>query len=58
MDPKELTLLVSAVANALYDCMTAEELAVLAAVFDQLGDTLATLAAQAALLESKKAGTG
>ena len=58
MDPKELTLLVSAVANALYDCMPAEELAVLAAVFDQLGDTLATLAAQAALLESKKTGTG
>lgn len=50
MDPRELTLLVSAVANALYDCMPAEELAVLAAVFNQLGDTLETLAAQALLL--------
>ena len=58
MDPRELTLLVSAVANALYESMPAEELAVLAAVFSQLGDTLETLAAQAALLQSKKTGAG
>ena len=56
MDPRELTLLVSAVANALYECLPAEELAVLAAVYNQLGDTLETLAAQALLLKNGKAG--
>lgn len=49
MDPRELTLFVSAVANCLYECLEAEHLAVLAAVFNQLGDTLETLAAAAAL---------
>lgn len=49
MDPRELTALVTAVANALYSCMSGPELAVLAAAFVQLGDTLATLAAQEAL---------
>lgn len=58
MDPRELTLLVSAVANTLYGCMEAGELAVLAAVFTQLGDTLETLAAQALLLESQQARPG
>ena len=51
MDPRELTLLVTGVANGLYDQMPALELAVWAAVFTQLGDTLETLAAQKALLE-------
>lgn len=51
MDPRELTLLVTGVANGLYDSMSALELAVWAAVFEQLGDTLGTLAAQKALLE-------
>ena len=51
MDPRELTLLVTGVANGLYDQMPALELAVWAAVFAQLGDTLETLAAQKALLE-------
>ena len=49
MTPQELTLLVTAVANSLYGCMSALELAVLASVFNQLGDTLETLAAQKAL---------
>ncbi|MDE7260816.1 MAG: hypothetical protein K2N78_01950 [Oscillospiraceae bacterium] len=57
MDPRELTLLVAAVANGLYDSMPAEELAVLAAVFNQLGDTLETLAAQAARLKNGRTGT-
>lgn len=57
MDPQELVLLVSAAANAMYECIPADELAVLAAVFTQLGDTLETLAAQALLLESRKTGT-
>lgn len=58
MDPRELNLLVAAVANALFDCLSSDELAVLAAVFSQLGDTLETLAAQAELLKSQKTGAG
>ena len=58
MDPRELSLLVAARANALYDSIPAGELAVLAAVFNQLGDTLETLAAQAELLQNRKAGAG
>lgn len=50
MDPRELTLFVSATANALYESLPPERLAVLAAVLTQLGDTLETLAAQAAFL--------
>lgn len=50
VDPRELTLFVSAAANVLYECLPAGQLAVLAAVFTQLGDTLETLAAQAAFL--------
>lgn len=49
MEPRELTLFVSAVANGLYECLPAEELALLAAVLDQLADTLETLAAAAAM---------
>ncbi len=49
MDPRKLTLFVSAVANCLFECLPARELAVLAAVFTQLGDTLETLAAAAEL---------
>ena len=56
VDPCELTMLVTAVANALYNCLPAPELNVLAAVFDQLADTLGTLAAQAALREARCGG--
>ena len=52
MDPRELTLLVTGAANALYGSLPAGDLAVLAAVLTQLGDTLATLAAQKARLEA------
>ena len=55
MDPRELTLFVSAVANTLYECLPAGQLAVLAAVLTQLGDTLETLAVQAAFLEKEGA---
>ncbi len=48
MDPRELTALVTAVSNALYSAMSASELAVLAAVFVQLGDTLAAQEARLA----------
>ena len=51
--PQELTVAVTAAANALYDQFDAEELAVLSAVFTQLGDTLITLAAQKALLKAR-----
>ena len=56
MDPRELALFVSAVANGLYECVPAAQLAVLAAIFNQLGDTLETLAAQAEFLESRRCG--
>lgn len=52
MDPRELTLAVTAAANSLYERLPPAQLAVLAAVFTQLGDTLETLAAQKALLEA------
>ena len=51
VDPKELTLFVAAAANCLYECLSADQLALLAAVFNQLGDTMETLAAAAALSE-------
>lgn len=54
--PQELTVAVTAAANALYDQCDAEELAVLSAVFTQLGDTLITLAAQKALLKVRCTG--
>lgn len=53
MEPQELTLFVSAVANSLYETVPPERLAVLAAVFTQLGDTLETLAAQEAFLRAR-----
>ena len=56
MDPRELTLFVTVTANSLYERLPPARLAVLAAVFTQLGDTLETLAAQAALLEAGRRG--
>lgn len=52
VDPRELTLAVTAAANGLYERLPPAQLAVLAAVCNQLGDTLMTLAAQKALLEA------
>lgn len=52
MDPRELVLLVTGTANALYDSLPTEDLAVLT----QLGDTLATLAAQKERLEGTERG--
>lgn len=51
MDPRELTLFISAIANSLYETLPPAQLAVLAAILTQLGDTLTTLAAQADFLE-------
>ena len=50
--PQELTVAVTAAANCLYEQLTADELAVLAAVLVQLGDTLATLSVQKALIQA------
>lgn len=52
MNPCELSVLVSAIANGLYGCLSPLELEVAAAVFVQLGDTLAAMSAQRALLEA------
>lgn len=56
VDPRELVLLVTGAANALYDSLPAGDLAVLAAVLTQLGDTLATLAVQKERLEGTERG--
>ena len=53
MDPRELTVLVTGIANSMFSCMDADKLAVWAAVFTQLGDTLDTLAAQKELLQAQ-----
>ena len=45
----DLTAAITALANAIARDLTLEELALLAAVFVQIGDTLATIAAQRAL---------
>ena len=51
--PQELTVAVTAAANVLYEHLEADELVLLAAVLVQLGDTLVTLSAQKALLQSR-----
>lgn len=50
--PGQITAAVTAAANYLSQQFTADELALLAAVFVQLGDTLATILAQRDLLEA------
>ena len=47
-------MLVTGIANALYESLSAPELSVLAAGFVQLGDTLGTMAAQASLLQGRQ----
>lgn len=46
MDPRELTASVTALANIIAAQMSDEQLTLLAAILVQLGDTLATIAAQ------------
>ena len=53
MNPLELTTAITALANALACERTPSEIALLAGVFVQLGDTLATIAAQQALYEEQ-----
>ena len=54
MNPLELTAAITALANALARERTPSEIALLAGIFVQLGDTLATIAAQQALCEERE----
>ena len=51
MDSLELTGAITALANAIACRLTVDEMALVASIFVQLGDTLATIAAQRALCE-------
>ena len=54
MNSLELTSAITALANTISCKSTASELALIASIFVQLGDTLATIAAQNALCEEQK----
>ena len=51
MNSLELTSAITAVANAIACKLTPNEIALVASIFVQLGDTLATIAANQALCE-------
>ena len=53
MNSLELTSAVTALANAISCKLSPSEIAVVASIFAQLGDTLATIAAQNALCEER-----
>ena len=53
MNSLELTSAVTALANALACTLTVDEMALLASIFVQLGDTLATIAARENLCGDK-----
>ena len=52
-DSLELTVALSTLANALSCNLTANEMALLASIFVQLGDTLATIASRESLCADK-----
>ena len=54
MNYLEITAAVTALANAVASGLTVSELALVAGLFVQLGDTLATIAAAKALCEEEK----
>lgn len=54
MNAIELTGAITAVANGIACQLTVEELALVAGIFVQLGDTLATIAAAKALREERE----
>ena len=56
MNSLELTSAITALANTLACRLSPNEIALVASVFVQLGDTLATIAAQKALCEKLKEG--
>ena len=51
MNPLELKASLTAIANAIASKRTVSEIAFIASIFVQIGDTLATIAAQKALCE-------
>ena len=51
MNSLELTVALTAIANSIACGLSVSELALIAGVFVQIGDTLATIAAQKALCE-------
>lgn len=55
MKPCETAIAVSALAAALAEGKTLVELGIMATIFTQLGDTLATIAAQQACCEEQQA---
>ena len=55
MNTLELTAAVTAIANAIACGMTPSEIALVAGLLVQLGDTLATIAAQKSLCEEQRA---
>lgn len=57
MNPCETTATITAIANALARKCSNEELAFLASVLVQLGDTLVTISTQRALCENKTVPT-
>lgn len=53
MNSCQLTATITAIANGLSNVLSTEEIALLATIFVQLGDTLATIATQRAICEAK-----
>ena len=53
MNPCELTAAITALANTIAAGLTTEEISLISSLFMQLGDTLATIAAQRALCQAK-----
>ena len=58
MNSLELTSAVTALANAIACKLTVDEMALVAGVFVQLGDTLATIAARESLCENSNKTEG
>ena len=56
MNSLELTGAITALSNAIACKLTAEEAALLASILVQIGDTLATIAAQESLCENHNKG--
>ena len=52
INPCELTVAITSLANIIASGLTTEEISLISSVFMQLGDTLATIAAQRALCQA------
>ncbi len=58
MNPCELTVYVTALANLMCQDLSADEINLLGSVFSQLGDTLETIAAQQTICQSANSSSG